>query len=185
MTHNQEHGRSRSYSNTSRSHSASQSRSRSRSTSIRNIAINAKTDHKACTRCEIIHQRGEVCPTYICCKCNDIGTHYKDNCPHPRICGTCKWWVYPTDGPRCPCKTFDRTACLWCGSNDCEYGAFPAKDWKDCDHLRVSNRAQTPGGGQHRCCRWTLYNPEVQLIEECGPCRGQDWRYPKKNHLNL
>ena len=70
-----------------------------------------------------------------------------------------------------PLQNFDYYACLWSRSNDCEYGAHPARDWKNCDYLRVSNRAQTPGGGQHRFCRWTLYNLEVQLIEECGPSK--------------
>ena len=29
-----------------------------------------------------------------------------------------------------------------------------------------------------------MRNPEVQFITECGPCIGQDWRYPKELHLN-
>ena len=51
-------------------------------------------------------------------------------------------------------------------------------------YLRVSDRKLHPGGGQHRCCRWTMKNPKVQIITECGPCMGNDWRYPKEYHLN-
>ena len=29
-----------------------------------------------------------------------------------------------------------------------------------------------------------MKNPEVQIITECGPCMGNDWRYPKEYHLN-
>ena len=29
-----------------------------------------------------------------------------------------------------------------------------------------------------------MKNPDVQVITECGPCMGNDWRYPRKFHLN-
>ena len=128
QTNTKWHGRSRSHSNVSRNsattrHSQSASRSRSRSTSIRSIAEHARKDRRDCLKCGIRHAKGEMCPNYICSKCNDIGDHWNDNCPRLPKCRKCGWWTYRQENNgRCPCLTFDKDACLWCGSTECEWG---------------------------------------------------------------
>ena len=68
-------------------------------------------------------------------------------------------------------------------SDKCQWEGNYNPDWRDCNDICMSERTNTQQGRQHRCCGWTMLNPEVQYITECGTCNPNDhtWRYPSSS----